>query len=189
MNSCFDESIFTDGSILKEYTKISVNNKADAYLVERLFKQPTAPCDEETYISINSIKPCKGLNIYTINPTNQYKVKTLHFNEIRVVEIAGTDVLSFNEPVPNRVYDYNHELSILESLIMLKFYSTFSHIQITHKLYNYIFPELSNSNLKVINTPVGIRYSNTKILLDDSFNLVDLPNLTLSSPAIKFNYY
>lgn len=104
----FDETLFQDGRSLKQYSNLSVYNKADAYIAKRhgfkvnmplnngIANQPNTRCFIESnntvdptlclkLVHINPPNLCYGITVYTMDATNKRIRQQINFNPITVM--------------------------------------------------------------------------------------------------------
>lgn len=163
----FDESIFDDGKILNGFEIVSVSNKADKFLVEKLGKTATSQCNELSDVAVNPPFKCRNFNIHTMKcklmPWNigfTRKFCKINVSPLNATAKEHIHILRIEEPIENVtveqngalpasaefvVYDLNVELTPLEAAIMLK-YNAFvrENVNVTIALYLYVYAEFED---------------------------------------------
>lgn len=80
----FDESIFVNGDILRNRGAITVNNRADKFLVEEVHGLHSVSACSNTSVVLNPKALCEGYNVHTLIPSHR-KVLLVHgFQQLRV---------------------------------------------------------------------------------------------------------
>lgn len=189
----FDESIFFSGIILKDNDKVAVTNRADAFLVTKYGKTPTAVCNVNAKITLNPQITCFGLNVYTMDVTCKQVLDTYNFHKIIIVDPVETSErikiqdLNKNKTTQSIIYEYNEEITSFESAIMLKYYAKTQPIYISMSLYLYVNEHFKDGKLwfeftsdfgNILNKKQEI-YTNNEFLLN--YNI-----LHLSDKAVNF---
>lgn len=149
----YDESIFNDGEIFKEYIKninsVGVSNRADAFLINRIGLKTESICSMSSSgvsIGVNPNKndKCPDINVFTIKNKYNYTVRTvLSFQPvivsdsfINITSIILDDYMILFEKFNNDpILTINKNLTELEHVIMIKFYAVNRRIFITPQLY------------------------------------------------------
>lgn len=148
MSSYFDECVFIDCSVFKQPNAgpVSVSNRADRFILEKLFGVPTTTSEacnstdaatvvvvESPVYSLNPNDPYAKINIYSVNATHSRTLKTYPHTVMDVVETAvsaGGDIVPI-DLVPAtadggkglKTYTTNDKLTSFEMAVMLKYYS------------------------------------------------------------------
>lgn len=192
----FDESVFDDvGFTLKSYDLVSVTNRADAWLIERLGKTPVksyctrAGSDRGAVptakvANLNPHIPCIGTNLYSLDNTALESLIVVSFYQVSVTNTLGTQVLQITDTFNDtEVFTINPELTPFESAIMIKYYSKKKAITIDHKLYELIHQFIKNKTQKLF------RFEDVlgrKKLIATQYRL-GVVNFVYTSPAIPLN--
>lgn len=186
----FDESIFTDsGFTFKPYDVVSVTNRVDAWLVEKLGKtavksfctnpeyavnDKTTPTDK--IANLNPHIPCTGTNIYSLNNTALSSLIVVPFFQVTVSNIMGRQKPELTDNYDkSEIFTINEELSDFENAILIKYYSKKSPIIIDYKLY-----ECVNKHMKQKNQ--------TLFRFEADFNSRKLASREYRNSVINFSY-
>lgn len=195
----FDESIFTNcGFTLQPYDYVSVTNRADAWLVEKLGKTavksyctssiPLTISDKnhesiptEKIANLNPHIPCIGINIYSLNDQALESLIVLPFYQITVSDEVGKQKIQITDNYStDEIFTINDELTHYESAIMVKYYSKKNPITIDYKLYHIINKHLKTSNQSLY------KYSNN--INDQKYAIatyrLNVINFNFTSPPI-----
>ncbi|KAG8362506.1 GbNV_gp97-like [Fopius arisanus] len=196
MEIFYDETIFTDGSSFKNYDAICMTNEADRYLVNRLqlhSKIVSFMCNDDmkgatSPVFLNPRVPGRGINIFTLDATNKQVLRSAPFNQILITNALRNSVpitIKDHDPQKSAVYTVGY-LNPLESAIMIKYYAMHHQIRITPDLQAYIesfFNDTRSWFRRDYAQPGPIQKPNGEVV-DASGNLLQLPDLSFSSPEV-----
>lgn len=192
----FDESVFCNNDYFKNYENISVSNKADEFLIKKLGKKTSKSCSLNSQISLNPTSSCFGINLYSMNVCGKQVLNTCKFNKLYVTDQKSTNLLQISEynklenenddfTSHNVIYGYNKELTSIESAIILKYYTRYSNIYITIKLYLYIKNQFKDGKNWFFVPNLGIIKDENNYLYDENY-LLDMFTIQLSDKSIDF---
>lgn len=199
--SYFDETIFTTGESLVEYSKINVFNDADAYLVAKQNIEVGYNCDpfdgsqtEEKVsdengryiVNLNPRSPCIGINIYSMIPANKQIKKLVDFNQISVYDGETTTEIGIGEHIPGSIYTVG-TLTPFESAIMIKYFAiNNTDVYITRHLYRFIRKFFDDNRSWFNYNAVGVvQNHNNELIFDDE--IINIPVVTYSGYAVDLN--
>ncbi|ABO45430.1 unknown [Gryllus bimaculatus nudivirus] len=149
----FDESIFNDGEIFKEYiknvTSVGVSNRADAFLINRLGLKAESICSVSSFgvslgVNPNKKDKCPDINVFTVKNKYNYTIRTvLSFQPvvvsnslINITPVVLDEYINLLENINNDpILTINKNLTEIEHVIMIKFYAVNRRIFITPQLY------------------------------------------------------
>lgn len=194
----FDESVFDDvGFTLKSYDSISVTNRADEWLIQKLGKIPIkSSCTRltnksgvgdiptEKIANLNPHIPCIGTNLYSLDNYALESLIVVPFYQVTVTNSNGTQILNITDEFDEAaVFTNNSDLTPFESAIMIKYYSKKKAITIDHKLYELIHKFVKNSSQKLFR--FEDEFIRRKLITDQyRHNVI---NFDYTSPAIPLN--
>jgi len=126
MSSYFDESVFMNCEVFKNYNRpVSVSNGAYMFLLKDVFKINTVTrCDvNDTGYSLNPVNPCAKINIYNLDVSHSRTRDTYSHKPIIVVDTHGVIKPLFLEPVnfknETEMYDVNENLTPVENTLYI----------------------------------------------------------------------
>lgn len=190
----FDESIFTDTAFtLIPFDFISVTNRADAWLVEKLGKQVIksfctnsltgdGSIPTEKIANLNPHIPCIGTNLYSLNNTDLESLIVVPFYQISVINDNGRQSVEISDNyIDSEIFTVNPNLTNFEQAIMIKYYSKKSSIMIDYKLYEVVKKHIKNRPQKIFRHQDSY---NEKKLITMRYRMSVL-NFDYTSPAIN----
>lgn len=197
--SYFDETIFTYGESLTDFSKINVFNKADSYLVQKQgidVGDSCTPVDNnnsnsfkstgEIIVNLNPRGACMGLNLYSLMPTNKKIKKLVSFNQISVFDGETTTPIEIGEHKSGEIYSVGL-LTKFESAIMLKYFAiNNSDVYITRHLYNFVKKYFQDTREWFNYNSIGVvQNHNNELMFEDE--IINVPNVTIYSDAVIIN--
>lgn len=200
MSIYYDETIFTDARTFRKYSEVNVFNLADKYLFARANIQTYSTCETggdddngeqctlksgmvNSIVNVNPRRPCRGINIYTLNINNKKIAQTEPFNQITVFQGESVEPLTLDEYVPQTVYTVGR-LTPLESAIIIKYYAiNNAGVLITRHLFGLIKEYFNDQRSWFTYQDIGI-VQNAKKELVRNMDYLNLPILTISGPEL-----
>lgn len=204
----FDETIFTTSESFIPFHQINVYNRADEYLVERAqlnvvkdydcqMVQPSSRVvlktlntttinddikNELTKVvaNLNPRRPCRGINIYSFNLTNNRIEKTTNFHQIGISDNSRGTPIFIGEHIANSIYTVG-DLTSFESAIMIKYFAiNHDGVYVTRHLYNEIIDFFDQQRDWFNYKSIGVvQKLNKELILDNK--ILNVPDVTISS--------
>lgn len=195
----FDETIFTDGTtfLMNSYGTVNAFNNADRYLLGRLgitvgddcsgdTTKPVIDQNETIIVNLNPRRPCRGINIYSmdmLNKNNSQIQQVVSFNQISIFDGDTNVPIYIGEHVEGNIYTVG-SLTSFESAIMVKYFAINNSIFITRHLFNFIKRHFRDHRSWFNYNSIGIVQNTNGELVDSNNEIINIPDLTISQPAI-----
>lgn len=195
----FDETIFTDGLtfLTNSYGTVNAFNNADRYLLSRLGVKVGGDCSGDTtkpirdqneiiIVNLNPRRPCRGINIYSmdmLNKNNSQIQQVVAFNQISIFDGDTNISIYIGEHVEGNIYTVGR-LTSFESAIMIKYFAINNSIFITRHLFNFIKKHFQDHRSWFNYKTIGIVQNTNGELVDSNNKIINIPDLSISQPAV-----